>query len=72
MSVGVAYTLQIIGQRHARPGHAAIILSLETVFAALGGYLVLGETLAARQGLGAALMLTGMLASMAGRRAGPP
>ena len=41
MSVGVAYTLQVVAQRRAAPGHAAIILSLETVFAALGGWLLL-------------------------------
>ncbi len=39
LSVGVAYTLQVVAQRDARPAHAAIILSLESVFAALGGWL---------------------------------
>lgn len=37
LSVGVAYTLQVIGQRRAHPAHASILLSLESVFAALGG-----------------------------------
>ncbi|WP_291636283.1 DMT family transporter, partial [Clostridium sp.] len=36
-SVGIAYTLQVVGQKHAKPSHAAIILSLEAVFAAIGG-----------------------------------
>jgi drug/metabolite transporter (DMT)-like permease len=62
-SVGVAYTLQIVGQKDAEPSHAAIILSLETVFAAVGGYLILGEQLGTREALGCALMLAGMLAS---------
>jgi drug/metabolite transporter (DMT)-like permease len=47
-SVGIAYTLQVVGQKKAPPAHAAIILSLETVFAALGGWLILGETLPLR------------------------
>jgi drug/metabolite transporter (DMT)-like permease len=62
-SVGIAYTLQVVAQRHARPAHAAILLSLEAVFAALGGWLVLGETLTPRALCGCALMLAGMLLS---------
>ncbi len=60
-SVGVAYTLQVIGQRGIAPGPAALILSLETVFAALGGGILLGETLGLRELLGCALMLAGMV-----------
>ena len=63
VSVGVAYTLQAVAQRHAPPAHAAILLSLETVFAALGGWLVLGERLSPRGLAGCALMLGGMLCS---------
>jgi drug/metabolite transporter (DMT)-like permease len=59
----VAYTLQIVGQRHAHPAHAAILLSLESVFAALGGWMVLGEVMTMRGLLGCALMLGGMLMS---------
>ncbi|WP_346354387.1 DMT family transporter [Azotosporobacter soli] len=62
-SVGIAYTLQVVGQRHASPAHAALILSLETVFAALGGYLLLDEKLGRYELLGCALMLAGMLLS---------
>ncbi|NBF39689.1 MAG: EamA family transporter [Spirochaetes bacterium] len=62
-SVGVAYSLQIIAQREAHPAHAAILLSLEGAFAALGGFIVLGELLSPRDLLGCALMLAGMLAS---------
>ncbi len=63
MSVGVAYTLQIIGQQKAIPAHAAIILSLEALFAALGGWLILDETFTARQTFGGALMLSGLILS---------
>ncbi len=62
MSVGIAYTLQVVGQRHAPSSHAAIILSLESVFAALGGWLLLDEHLTGRQLAGCSLMLAGMLA----------
>ncbi|MGD0154360.1 MAG: DMT family transporter [Thermacetogeniaceae bacterium] len=63
LSVGVAYTLQIFGQKHAQPAPAAIIMSLETVFAALGGAVLLNESLGVRGILGCALMFTGMLLS---------
>lgn len=63
LSVGVAFTLQVIGQRRAPPAHAAILLSLEAVFAAVAGGLVLGESLSRRELIGCALMLAGMLAS---------
>lgn len=62
-SVGIAYTLQVVAQRKADPAHAAIVLSLEGVFAVLGGYLVLSETLSARSLFGCGLMLGGMLVS---------
>jgi drug/metabolite transporter (DMT)-like permease len=63
LSVGVAYTLQVVAQRNAHPAHAAILLSLEAVFAALGGWLILNETLAFRELFGCALMFAGMLLS---------
>jgi len=63
MSVGVAYTLQVVAQRDAQPAHAAIILSLESVFAALGGWLMLGEVLSTRGLIGCGLMLSGMVLS---------
>jgi drug/metabolite transporter (DMT)-like permease len=63
MSVGVAYTLQVVAQRDAQPAHAAIILSLEAVFAAIGGWLLLGEVLSLRALIGCGLMLAGMLLS---------
>ncbi len=63
VSVGVAYTLQVVGQKSAKPAHAAIILSLESVFAALGGVWLLNESLSSRAWLGCGLMLAGMLLS---------
>lgn len=63
MSSGVAYTLQIIGQKHARPSHAAIAMSMESVFASIGGFLILNEVLGIRGYIGCALMLVGMLLS---------
>jgi drug/metabolite transporter (DMT)-like permease len=67
LSVGIAYTLQVVAQREAPPAHVAVILSLETVFAALGGWLILDEVLAPRALLGCALMLAGILLSQLGR-----
>ena len=71
LSVTVAYTLQVVAQRRAPPAHAAVILSLEAVFAVLGGWLALGETLALRALLGCATMLAGMLLSQLAPRRGP-
>ena len=62
-SVGIAYTLQIVAQRDAHPAHSAIILSLEGLFAAIGGWLLLGEVLSLRSLFGCALMLAGMIFS---------
>ncbi|MEG6584716.1 DMT family transporter [Dendrosporobacter sp. 1207_IL3150] len=62
-SVGIAYTLQIVGQKKASPSHAAIILSMETVFAAIGGWLIINEYLGAREIFGCILMMVGMLVS---------
>lgn len=63
LSTGVAFSLQTIGQRHAHPASAAIILSLEASFALLGGWLILGETISLRGGIGCLLMLAGMILS---------
>ena len=63
VTVGVAYTLQVVAQAKANPVHAGIILSLEAVFGALGGYLMLDELLNTRQLIGCALMLVGMILS---------
>ena len=62
-SVGIAYSLQIYGQKNSPASHAAIILSLEAVFAAIGGWMILNEVLSGRGILGCTLMLAGMLVS---------
>ncbi len=62
-SVGIAYSLQIYGQKGSHPAHAAILLSLESVFAALGGWLILNEILSGRALSGCVLMMVGMLIS---------
>ncbi|MFA6941847.1 MAG: DMT family transporter, partial [Clostridiaceae bacterium] len=56
-SVGVAYTLQVVGQKNADPTSAAIILSMESLFAAVGGFLILHENLGLKGLIGCALML---------------
>lgn len=63
VSVGGGYTLQVVAQQKAKPAHAAIILSLETVFAVIGGCMLLGETLGGKAILGCLLMLAGMISS---------
>lgn len=61
LSVGVAYTIQVVAQKDAAPAHAAVIFSMEGVFAALAGWLVLGETLSGRALSGCMLMLAGLI-----------
>lgn len=60
-SVGIAFTLQVMGQKHAKPSHAALIMSMESVFAALAGWLLLGEQMQLKEYIGCVLMLCGML-----------
>ena len=61
MSTAVAFTLQIVGQRHSPPGDAAIVMSMESVFAAISGYLFLGEALQTIQVVGCALIFIAIL-----------
>ncbi len=61
LSVGTAYTLQVVAQKDAPAIHAAIILSLEAVFSAIFGWLILGEIIDSRGITGCVLMLAGML-----------
>lgn len=63
VSVGVAYTLQIVAQKHVDPSRAAILLSLEAVFAVLAGWLMLDELLNSRESWGCILMFAGMMLS---------
>ena len=64
LAVGVAYTLQVVAQRHAKASHAALLLSLEAVFGAVGGWLLLSETMSPRMLLGCALMMAGIVVSL--------
>ncbi|MDR3053013.1 MAG: DMT family transporter [Coriobacteriales bacterium] len=61
LSTGVAFTLQAVGQQHAKPSVAAVILSLEAVFSVLGGMLILHEILSGRELLGCVLMFVAVL-----------
>lgn len=61
MSSGVAYTLQIIGQRYTEPTVASLIMSLESVFAALGGWVILNEQLTGKELFGCALVFTAII-----------
>jgi drug/metabolite transporter (DMT)-like permease len=61
MSTSIAFTLQAIGQQYVPPANAAIILSAESLFAALAGALVLGERLPPLGYFGAALIFVAIL-----------
>jgi drug/metabolite transporter (DMT)-like permease len=61
LPIGLGFSLQIAGQKHAPAVDAAIILSMEAVFGTLFGYLFLRELLAPRQLLGCALLLAAMI-----------
>ncbi len=62
-SVGIAFTIQVVAQKKAHPANAAIIMSLEAVFALIGGWIVLNETISIRGLFGCLLMFTGMIVS---------
>ena len=63
MSSGVAYTLQIIGQKHTSPVLATIIMSLESVFAALAGWIILKDIMSTKEIIGALLMFIAILSA---------
>lgn len=63
LSVGVAYTLQVIAQKDAKPTHAAILLSMESVFGVIGGALFLGEKLNSRGFFGCLLIFIAIIIS---------
>lgn len=63
ISSGVAYTLQIIGQKFAEPSVASVSMSLESVFAALGGWLISGNSLSVREMSGCALVFAATVIS---------
>ena len=61
LSAGVGYTLQIIAQHKANPAPAAIILSMESVFATIAGWLLLNQTLDTNQILGCIAIFVGVI-----------
>ena len=63
VSVGIAFTLQVIAQKKVDPSRAAIILNLEAVFAVLAGWLFFTELLTIKEWLGCSLMFLGMILS---------
>ena len=63
MSSGVAYTLQIVGQKELDPTIASLAMCLESVFSALAGWMILGETLSATELCGCVLMFGAIVAS---------
>ncbi len=62
-SVGIAFTIQVVAQREAHPANAAIIMSLEAVFAVIGGWMILNEVISIRGIIGCWLMFIGMIVS---------
>ena len=72
LSSGVAYTLQIIGQRGVNPTIASLVLSLESVISVLAGWAILGQTMSGREILGCVLMFAAIvLAQLPDRREQP-
>lgn len=61
MSSGVAYTLQIIGQKNMNPAIASLILSLESSISVLAGWVILGQSLSAREGFGCVMMFAAII-----------
>lgn len=61
MSNGIAYTLQIIGQKYTKPAVASIVMSLESVFAVLAGWLILHEVLSIREAVGCVLVFAAVI-----------
>ena len=69
LSSGVAFTLQVITQRHLTPVVASLIMSMESVFSVLSGWVILGERMSVRETVGCVLMFTAIvLAQLPGRR----
>ena len=62
-SSGIAYTLQVIGQKNLNPGVASILLSLESVFGAIGGALIFGEVMSPRESIGSAIVFSAVILS---------
>ena len=63
LTCGVAYTLQIFGQKYTMPIIASLILCLESVFAVVGGGIILHETMTLKEILGCVLMISAVILS---------
>jgi drug/metabolite transporter (DMT)-like permease len=63
LSMGAAYSLQIIGQKYLEPSAASLIMSLESVFAVLFGWLLLKETMTLWEAIGCALVFAAVILS---------
>ena len=63
LSMGAAYSLQILGQRHVEPTAASLIMSLESVFAVLAGWVILKETMTVWETAGCVLMFIAVILS---------
>lgn len=61
LSSGVAYTLQVIGQKNYNPSIAALIMSLESVFSVLAGWMILNQTLSVFEAVGCVLIFSGII-----------
>ena len=61
MSSGVAYTLQVIGQRDTEPAVASLLLSMESVFSLLAGWMILGQALSTRELMGCGLVFAAVI-----------
>ncbi len=61
ISGGIGYTLQILGQKHTEPAIASLIMSLESVFAVIGGALILQERMSMREAAGCAVLFLAII-----------
>ena len=63
LSSGIAYTFQLVGQKNVNPTNASLIMSLESVFAVLAGWIILGETLSLKEIIGCILVFIAVILS---------
>lgn len=63
LSSGIAYTLQMVGQKHVEPSTASLLMSLESVFAVLSGWIVLGDLLSIWESIGCVLIFIAIMLS---------
>lgn len=61
MSCGVGYTLQVVAQKNVEPTVASLIMSLESVFSVLAGWVLLGQILSAKELVGCALVFAAII-----------